>query len=161
MAVRRVNPRAVKLHRSYSVSELAACFGVHKNTVRHWQQAGLEPIDRGRPVLFQGAEVKAFLTKRNARRKCPCPPGTIYCFGCREPRPPAHGMLDYMPITADCGKISAICGTCETIMNRHARKAALALIMPGCEVQIVQAPARLKGCSPPPLNCDLERQDMA
>ena len=36
MAARRVNPHAVKLHRSYSVPELAACLGVHKNTVRHW-----------------------------------------------------------------------------------------------------------------------------
>ena len=34
MATRRANPRAVKLHRSYSVPELAACFGVHKDTVR-------------------------------------------------------------------------------------------------------------------------------
>lgn len=36
MVARRVNFRAVKLHRSYSVPELAACFGVHKNTVRLW-----------------------------------------------------------------------------------------------------------------------------
>ena len=64
MAARRVNPRAVKLHRSYSVPELAACFGVHKNTVRHWQRDGLKPIDGGRPLLFQGAVVRAFLSTR-------------------------------------------------------------------------------------------------
>lgn len=159
MATRRVNPRAVKLHRSYSVSELAACFGVHKNTVRHWQHEGLTPIDRCRPVLFQGAVVQAFLAMRNASRKRPCQPGMIYCFGCREPRPPAYGMIDFVPITADSGNIRAICGACETMMHRRARKAALATIMPGCDVQFVQAPPRLKGRSPPPLNCDLNRQE--
>ena len=103
MAGRRVNPRAVKLHRSYSVSELAACFGVHKNTVRHWQRNGLQPLDGERPVLFQGAIVRTFLAARNASRKCPCPPGTLFCFRCREPRPPALGMVDYMSINAKSG----------------------------------------------------------
>jgi hypothetical protein len=158
MAARRVNPRAVKQHRSYSVPELAACFGVHKNTVRHWQREGLTPLDGGRPVLFQGATIRAFLSKRNASRKRPCPPGTLYCFKCRTARPPAGNMVDYVPINDVSGNVGAMCATCETIMHRRARKAALATIMPGCDVQFVQAPSRLKGRSAPSLNCDLERQ---
>ena len=157
MAARRVNPRAVKLHRSYSVPELAACFGVHKNTVRHWQLDGLEPLDGGRPALFQGAIVKAFLLARNASRKRPCPPGTFYCFRCREPRPPALGMVDYLSINAKSGNVRALCATCDTVMHRRASKAALNAILPGCDVQYVEALPRLKGNSPPSLNCDLER----
>lgn len=157
MAARRVNPCAVKLHRSYSVPELAACFGVHKNTVRHWQSNGLTPLDCKRPVLFQGATIRAFLTKRNASRKCPCPPGTLYCFKCRAARPAALGMVDYVSINAVSGNVRAICATCETVMHRRARMAALASILPGCEVQFVQAPPRLKGRPSPSLNCDLER----
>ena len=65
MPVRRVNPNRVKLHHSYSVDELARCLDVHKNTVRHWQASGLDPIDKGRPVLFQGAVVREFLSKRS------------------------------------------------------------------------------------------------
>ena len=132
MAVRRVNPRAVKLHRSYCITELAACLGVHKNTVRHWQRGGLKPIDRGRPLLFQGTIVRAFLSARNASRKRPCPPGTLYCFRCREPRPPALGMVDYLSINAKSGNLRAICAMCETVMHRRASKAALASILPGC-----------------------------
>ena len=161
MAARRVNPRAVKLHRSYSVPELAACFGVHKNTVRHWQRDGLKPLDGGRPVLFQGAIVRAFLSTRNASRKRPCPPGMLYCFRCREPRPPALGMIDYLSINAISGNVRAICATCETVMHRRASKAALASILPGCDVQYVEALPRLKGSSPPSLNCELERQAAA
>ena len=100
MAARRSNHRRVKMHRSYSVQELAACCGVHKNTVRNWQRQGLEPIDGNRPVLFQGTSVRAFLSSRNASRKSPCPPGTFYCFRCRGPRPPAQAMVDYLPITS-------------------------------------------------------------
>ena len=161
MAARRVNPRAVKLHRSYSVPELAACFGVHKNTVRHWQRAGLKPLDGGRPALFQGAIVRAFLSTRNASCKCPCPPGTLYCFRCREPRPPALGMVDFVSINDKSGNIRAICATCETVMHRRASKTALASILPGCDVQFVEAMPRLKGSSPPSLDCKLERQAAA
>lgn len=158
MAARRVNPRAVKLHRSYSVSELSACFGVHKNTVRHWQRDGLEPIDGARPVLFQGATVQSFLASRNASRKRPCPPGTLYCFGCREPRPPALGMVDYLSRNGTSGNIRALCATCEIVMHRRARRAALASILPGCDVQFEEAPPRLNGSPLPSLNSDLERR---
>ena len=34
--VRRFNPRRVKIHRNYTVEEVARLFGVHKNTVRDW-----------------------------------------------------------------------------------------------------------------------------
>ena len=50
MPARRVDPRRIKLNRSYEVAELAACCGVHKNTVRHWQRAGLKPLDDKRPA---------------------------------------------------------------------------------------------------------------
>ena len=161
MAARRVNSRAVKLHRSYSVLELAACLGVHKNTVRHWQRHGLKPIDGGRPVLFQGANVRAFLSTRNASRKRPCPPGTLYCFRCREPRPPALGMVDYLSINDKSGNVRAICVTCGTVMHRRASKAVLASILPDCDVQCMEALPRLRGSSSPSLNSDLERQAAA
>ena len=132
---------------------------MHKNSVRYWQRDGLKPIESGRPLLFQGAVVRAFLTARNASRKRPCPPGMLYCFRCREPRSPALGMVDFVSINAQkSGNIRAICGTCETVMHRRASKAALASIMPGCDVQYGEAPPRLKGSSPPSLNCELERQ---
>src|SRR5437899_11341670 len=99
MAARRIDPRAVKRQRSYDAGELAALLRVHKNTVSHWQRAGLKPLDGRRPVLFHGSDVRAFLASRNASRKVPCPPGTLYCFSCRAPRPPALGMVDYVPIT--------------------------------------------------------------
>ena len=36
MKRRHPNHRLVKIHRSYTVEEIATLFGVHKNTVSHW-----------------------------------------------------------------------------------------------------------------------------
>ncbi|HEX8414322.1 MAG TPA: helix-turn-helix domain-containing protein [Sphingomicrobium sp.] len=161
MTARRVNLRAVKLHRSFSVPELAACLGVHKNTVRHWQRGGLKPIDGGRPVLSQGETVRAFLSERNASRKRPCPPGTLYCFRCREPRPPALGMVDYLSTNGRTGNVRAICEACDTVMHRQASKAGLASILADCDIQHVEALPRLKGSPSPSLHSELERQAAA
>lgn len=122
MPSRRANPNAVKMHRSYSISELAQRLSVHKNTVANWQRNGLTPIDAKRPLLFQGAVVREFLAKRYASRKCPCPPGTIYCFRCREPRRPALGMVEYVAHGPETGNLHAMCEVCETLMHRRARR---------------------------------------
>ena len=158
MPSRRVNPNRVKLHRSYSVTELAACLDVHKNTVRHWQAHGLEPVEPRKPYLFQGATTREFLAKRNASRKRPCQLGTLYCLRCRMPRPPALGMVDYVPLRPDSGNLRAICVSCEAIMHRRVRKADIARIMPGCSIQMAQGQPRLVGQTAPSLNCETERQ---
>ena len=157
MPARRVDPRRIKLNRSYEVAELAACCGVHKNTVRHWQHAGLKPLDDKRPAMFHGATARAFLLSRKASRQQPCPPGMIFCFRCRAPRPPAPGLVEFVSSNALSGNIRASCATCGTRMHRRARKADLAAILPGRTIQFAEGPPRLKGRSPPPLNCDFER----
>lgn len=157
MATRRVNPGLVKMHRSYSTSELAICCKVHKNTVRLWQRQGLQPVDAARPLIFHGGAVRDFLAKRNTGRKCPCPPGTLYCFRCRMPRPPALGMVDFIACNATTGNVRAMCDACGTIMHRKARRSDLPMILPGLDVQMREASLRLKGSNPPSLNCDMER----
>ena len=157
MPARRVNPNRVKLHRSYSVSELADCLNVHKNTVRHWQANGLEPIEPHKPYLFHGATTREFLGKLNASRKRPCPPGTLYCLRCRQPRQPALDMVDYLPLRADGGNLRAICACCEAIMHRRVRMADITRIMPNCAVQFAQGQLRLSGRASPSLNCDFEK----
>jgi hypothetical protein len=156
--VSRHNPRAVKLHRTYSVEDVARALGVHKNTARGWCDAGLKPIDSRRPMLFLGSELRAFLEQRSASRKRPCRPGTLYCFRCREPRAPALGMVDWIAINGRVGNLKALCATCETVMHRRAHRDAFAVIMPGLAVQIVEGPSRLNGEHSPSLNCDLDKE---
>ncbi len=161
MSSRRLNPNLAKLNRTYTVGELAARFGVHKNTVRQWQRDGLAPIDKTRPLLFHGAAVRGFLTNRNASRKRPCQPGTIYCFSCRTPQRPACEMVDYIPKTQSTGNLRALCGTCGKLMHRRARRDALSTIMPGVAVQMAEGHGTLMGMPPPTSNSDFERQSAA
>jgi hypothetical protein len=154
MPSRRLNPNLIKLHRSYLVSELAARLDVHRNTVRQWQEDGLTPIDRSRPLLFHGATVRDFLSERNAARKRPCPPGTFYCFRCREPCAPAAGMVEYHALSPTTGNLRALCAGCEGLMHRRVRWSAIAAVMPGLAVQMREAPSRLGGSDPPSANGD-------
>lgn len=140
MPARRVNPNRIKLHHSYTVGEVADRLGVHKNTVRQWQRDGLAPLDRTRPVLFHGGVLRAFLAARQAQRRTSCGLGSFYCFRCREPRPPAEGMVDFLSLTPRSGNLRALCGTCGTPMHRRASPAALGAVMPGIAVQMAEAP---------------------
>lgn len=161
MARRRLNPNVVKLNRTYDATQLAICCGVHKNTVLNWREAGLEPIDSSKPILFHGSVIRAFLKTRNAKRKQPCGPGKLYCFRCREPRPPAFGLIEYQALTPKSGNLKAFCETCETVMHRKVCRADLEARMPGIEVQHSDRQLRLIGSPSPSLNCDPERQAAA
>lgn len=143
MATRRVNPRLIKLHRTYSVDEAARTLGVHKNSVRGWIKSGLPVIDKARPVLMLGRELRQFLDRQRKARKRPTPPGHFYCFKCHAHSKPALGMVEYTPFNRTTGNLQALCDTCDTVMNRRARQDSLALIMPGLAVQIRQAPSRI------------------
>lgn len=154
MASQRINPQRIKRHRIYTAAELAECCGVHKNTVRAWQRGGLEPVSATRPILFEGASAKAFLTARNTSRKRPCPPGMFYCFKCREPSSPALGMVEVCSLNAATGNLSAICGVCETVMHRRARLADIPTFKSKIDVQGKQAGTRIIERGEPSQNSD-------
>ena len=54
MRKRHPNPRLAKIHRSYTVDEVASLFGVHRNSVREWVKRGLPTSDGRRPMLILG-----------------------------------------------------------------------------------------------------------
>lgn len=154
MTGRRVNPRLIKLHRSYSPDEAARVLGVHKHTVRNWIKAGLPTVDKSRPVLILGSEMRAWLEKRQKAAKRPCKPGTMYCFKCREPKAPALGMVEYKPTNDKSGMLVALCVDCGTVMHRRVRKDAIPASMPNLTVQIWEAQPSIIGRTCPSLNCD-------
>ena len=137
MASKRANPRLIKLHRTYSVEEASDRLGVHKNTVRCWQAKGLRPVDDKRPVVFQGSVLRAFLEEQRRMAKRPCPPGTLYCFRCREPRAPALGMVEYAPRNARTGNLKALCNQCNGMMHRAASFTTLTVNFSGIAVTII------------------------
>jgi len=154
VACRRVNPRLLKMHRSYSVPEAARVLGVHKNSVRSWIKAGLPTVDKSRPTLMLGSEMRAWLERKRKAAKRPCLPGMLYCFKCRQPMLPALDMIEYIPFNATTGNLNALCGGCGTVMHRRARLDCLSTKMPNLDVQIREASLRLRERNAPSLNCD-------
>src|SRR5215468_536265 len=114
MSARRPNPRRVKIHRSYTVEEVASALGLHKNTVRRWVAGDLKPIDDRRPTMFRGVDVVEFLQKRRTVSKRPCAPGQMYCFKCRTPKNPTGSMADLEVAGPSTGRLVGICPTCGT-----------------------------------------------
>lgn len=119
MGKRHPNPRLVKIHRNYTVEEVARLLDVHKNTVREWVKKGLPTIDDKRPMLILGRDLSAFLQARRTKNKRPCQPGEIYCVRCRAPKAPAGNMVEYEPVTEKLGNLFAICPDCDSGINRR------------------------------------------
>ena len=128
MPTRHPNHRLAKIHRSYTVEEVASLLGKHRQTVREWIKRGLPTIDSQRPALILGRELSAFLQARRKKNRRSCQPGEIYCVRCRSPRTPAGDMAEYQPLTPALGNLVGICSICESLMYRRVNLAKLSQI---------------------------------
>jgi hypothetical protein len=150
------NPRRAKIHRTYTVEEVARLFGVHRNTVRQWIKNGLPVCDDHRPTLILGRHLRGFLQTKRTKNKRPCRPGEIYCMRCRIPRSPAGGMADYMPSSDTAGAIVGICPVCEAMMNRGVNLATLEQIRGELDITMPQAHSRIGDIPHPFVNSDFK-----
>ncbi len=115
----RCNPNKAKIHRSYTVEEIACLFSIHKNTVREWIKKGLPVCDNQKPMLILGAELREFIQAKNKKNKRKCKPYEMYCLRCRSPQKPAENMVDYEPITEVTGRLIGLCSRCECVINKY------------------------------------------
>ena len=158
MKRRRPNPRLAKIHRTYTVAEIAELFRVHRNTVRQWIKSGLPVLDDRRPALVLGRELRDFLEARRNKNKRKCQPGEIYCVKCREPRFPEDGMVDYRPGVGGLGSLVGICPVCECLMYRRVNGAKLEQTRGELKVTLPQASAHIGDSSRPFPNSDLKEE---
>ena len=148
------NPKLAKIHRNYSVDEIATLFGVHRNTVRAWVKRGLATSDDRRPMLILGRDLVAFLQAQRAKNKRTCQPGEIYCVRCRAPKAPAGAMADYEALTATQGNLIAICPDCETLIYRRVSLAKLAQVRGKLDITFPQALRHIDESLQPSVNSD-------
>jgi len=151
---RRFNYRRVKIHRTYTIAEVAALLDAHKHTVRRWIAAGLSTTDAKRPLLIHGAELRAFLKAREPIKQ-KCRPGEFYCLSCKAPKRPAFDMAQYTPSAPSRGLLSGFCPTCERPIYRAVSLATIEQKLGGLKVTLPTAERRIGDISPPHLNVDL------
>ena len=155
MATRHANQRIARIHRNYTVQEIGALFGVHRNTVREWIKRGLPTTDCERPLLILGRGLAAFLQARRSKNKRTCQEGEIYCVRCRVPRNPAGEMAEYQPVTADLGNLVGICPCCESMMYRRVNLAKLEQVRGKLDITMPQALPHIGDSALPCVNSDL------
>lgn len=139
MAKRLLNPMLAKIHRSYTVEEVACLYCVHKNTVRAWIKNGLQTCDSLRPTLILGHVLRDFHKTRKFKNKRPCSPGTIYCVRCREPRTPLENTLLYIPNTSTKGSLLGTCSSCNSKMYRISSLSSLEQLRIHFKIMMPQA----------------------
>jgi hypothetical protein len=157
MRKRRPNHRLVKIHRNYTVEEVARLLGTHKNTVRAWVKAGLPTCDGKRPTLILGRDLVAYLQARRTKNKRPCQPGEIYCVRCRAPQRPAGDMAEYEPVTESFGSLKGICPNCEGMIYRRASRAKLPEIRGKLDITFVEARRQVSETNEPIVNSDFSK----
>jgi len=160
MKRRHPNHRLVKIHRSYTVEEVAKLFEIHKNTVRRWVKDGLATIDDKRPMLILGHVLVAFIQARRAKNKQPCKPGELYCVRCRTPKRPAGDMADYDPITNKIGNLVGICPDCDSIMNRHVSLAKIEQVRGKIDITFPEAVRHIVDRANPAVNSDFNKGEI-
>jgi len=66
------------------MSEISLLLNVHVRTVQAWYKQGMAPIDpNDKPLLFQGIEIKRFLSNRQKARKCKLKENEFFCPRCK------------------------------------------------------------------------------
>jgi hypothetical protein len=153
MGYRHPNPRLVKVHRNYSVEEIARLFRVHKNTIRSWLKQGLCPIDDCRPTLILGRELRRFLYERRRKAKQTCGPGWIYCIACRAPKEPAGKMAECIPTGPQGGNLRGICPDCNRLIYRRVNLAKIGEVSGDLDITFTQPGPRIGESAALSVNC--------
>ena len=151
------NPNLVKIHRNYTVEEVANLFSVHKNTVRLWVKDGLAINDDKRPMLILGSNLKQYLQSKRKANKRKCLPYEIYCVRCRLPQLSAENMVDYEPINCSMGRLIGLCPSCNGIINKYFNIAKLEQIQGKLDITLPKALKHINESIKPLLNSDFKK----
>ncbi|CTQ55392.1 hypothetical protein LP7551_03935 [Roseibium album] len=156
MAGKRRTGRRVKIHRSYTVDEVASLLSVAKGTVRRWLKTDLYCLDDQRPTLILGQDLKTFLDGRRKSKQI-CRPEECFCMSCKAPRNAAFGEVEYNPMTASGGNLRALCNVCSTVMHKRISAGGLEVLRSILTVTVPQVETPISKRTPTCTNDHLKR----
>jgi hypothetical protein len=97
------------------------------------------------PKIYRGIDLIEFLKRRAAKRKRPCGAGRLFCFKCKEPKPPAFGEVEFEPRSSAGGRLIGLCPDCTSTMHRRTSQAKLHEAVGNLKVAMKCADSRLGG----------------
>lgn len=145
---RRHSARSISRLRTYTVEEIARALHVHRNTVRRWVKAGLEPIDERKPFLIHGKDLIEYLDARKSQKQR-LQPHEGYCFSCRAPRGPALGEVEISERGGGRLTLTALCDTCTTVMHKKLARDLLPLLRANPALTVTLVPSRINAATRP------------
>lgn len=148
----------IRLRHTYTLNEVSELLGVCKSTVRGWLKIGLRAIDDSRPILIFGADLKAYLSKKQAAKKAPCKPHEFFCLKCRAARKPWGEIVDITIRRSNLFNIHAICEACDTAIHKAAGIKSLSQMLQTYRIQQVH-PRHIIETLPPSLKCYFQGED--
>ena len=154
----RFNPRLAKIHRNYTVEEIAFLYNVHKNTAREWIKQGLPVLDKKRPLLVLGKDLRQFLENKRSKHKKTCKEGEIYCVRCREPRQPAGRTASYRALSETQGNLIGSCPVCGIVIYRRVSLAGLTIACGDLTVKMSEGLEHIEDRDNPSQNCDFQQR---
>ena len=142
---RKVDLRRIRLRVCYSVPDMVKLLGVTEGTIRAWLRAGLPALDRNRPTLILGADLKAWLQERQISRRHKCEPDELFCLRCRRPRTLRSNSTELIEKNPKMLMIRGKCSTCGTVMHKVASRAnAAAAKSISCRVEASKEPSSVQ-----------------
>lgn len=115
---KRLNPNLAKIHRSYTVEEVAELFNVHKRTVRNWVKSGLPVYNELRPLLILGTDLRLFIRQNRQGNRRQCNGSELYCLRCRAPRLPSPDSVKFVQLPSGIGRVFGTCVKCGSKVNK-------------------------------------------
>lgn len=149
--------RKIRLSKCYTIQQCSKALDVSLSTVRAWIRQGLPIVPNGMPALIPGDELKAWLTQRRLSRKQTCKLNELYCCRCRCPRTVKAGSVVIAPRNSKVVAICALCGTCNTRMNKGGSFAKQSEIATAFGL-ITASQEHLAECENPAVNQHLEKE---
>jgi len=124
---KKLNPKLIEKHRTYSVAELAALYGVEKVTVFRWVRNGLLCIDNLTPHLIFGEVLIHWINKHRPTKSSLENKGKVFCVKCKD-----HVFFDSskaMPKKAPPGRVffQSRCPACNSLVNKIFKKGDITL----------------------------------
>jgi len=156
---RKYNTRLIRDDYSYYVEQVADLLGVDVATVLRWiKEEGLVRIPKTRPYMIHSSELKAFLEKKNAKRKRPRASHEVFCFRCQWPRTPKMGSATIMQLPNSSLRFKAICSECGCVMNHNIKSVEWAQNHP-LATYLSDATSEHKGVKPMHRECSFQKEE--